>query len=675
MNGLRHWLARLPLGWLGWAVAVSVCAASPAGQADSEVARIEAQLRGQPEKAVAALDRLLPGTQNVARMDALLLKGFMLIRIGDLAASEEVAQHLDRMAADSKSADGAIASASAGLLRARAVARGGPASRADRQLTEALARLPATAPATIRLRFLDSQAAIKQSLGQLDLAVALYQQSVTLADQAGSAWRRAELRGLLAYAVLRTHQPDRALDIHQEALRLARESGDALAQSSAMTVAFIIYSALGRTEDELRAGEAAIDLARQAGAKRQEVLTIANLADFYLQRQDHATALRLALQALPLAREVNDLSSESVALTNAGLAMIALGRHDEGRALVREALVKEESAGALSQMLAIQEELGHALEKAGLLNEAWQALSEHRRLADDVFQRKHQQAVLELQEGFDAERRQRELAVLQTENRLKEAQLLQRELQQRLWAVGLTAGVLLLVVVGLLLNRMRKSNAQLQNSNTLLKVASERDPLTGLANRRHLLQVMEQSASEGQGFEGSMLLIDIDHFKRVNDQHGHAAGDQVLVETARRLRAALREEDLTVRWGGEEFLVVVRQMPADEVETLAQRLLAAIGREPVLLGRDSIGVTASIGFATFPLQPLRRPLAWERAIDLVDTAMYLAKAHGRNRAYGVRALQEEDGAQATAQPATLESAWRSGRADLAHLSGPAPVQP
>jgi diguanylate cyclase (GGDEF)-like protein len=230
-------------------------------------------------------------------------------------------------------------------------------------------------------------------------------------------------------------------------------------------------------------------------------------------------------------------------------------------------------------------------------------------------------------------------------------------------------------VAGVLLRRMRHSNAQLQSSNALLKVASERDPLTGLANRRHLLAVMERSATAGQGFDGSMFLIDIDHFKRINDQHGHAAGDRVLVETAQRLRQALREQDLTVRWGGEEFLVVVHAMPADEVEALAQRLLAAIGREPVLLGQVPIAVTASIGFATFPLQPLRRALTWEKAIDLVDTAMYLAKAHGRNRAYGVRALQDEDGALVTAQPGTLESAWRSGRADLTHLSGPVPAQP
>ena len=146
------------------------------------------------------------------------------------------------------------------------------------------------------------------------------------------------------------------------------------------------------------------------------------------------------------------------------------------------------------------------------------------------------------------------------------------------------------------------------------------------------------------------------------------------MEISRRLQSALRAQDLTVRWGGEEFLVVVRALPTDEVETLAQRLLTVIGGQAVELGRERIMVTASIGFATFPLLPQRRALAWERAIDLVDTAMYLAKAHGRNRAYGVRALQHEEGALETAQASQLEVAWRDGRAELAHLSGPVPSE-
>ena len=636
---------------------------------------VEAALRGQPEQAVAALDELLPASQGVARVEALVLKGFMLVRMGELAAAESVALTLDALGVGTASRSDPHASAAAGLLRARVLARSGPVARADRVVTQAKAQLPADASAQLRLRFLDTHAGIKQSMGKLDLAVALYQEAVGLSDQSGPLWQRSDLRGSLAYALVLAKQLERALAINQESIELAAQSQDLLARSSAMTVEFIVRAELGHGDEGLRAAHAALDLALQAGAKRQQVLATANLADYYLKRHDHQTAFRLAQEALPLAREVKDKSSESVALTNSGLALIGLGRHAEGQALVRQALVIEEEAGALTEMLVIQEELGHALEKAGLLREAWQALTEHRRMADDVFQRQHQQAVLELQEGFDAERRQRELTALQTDGKLKQAELEQRDLQQRLWAAGSMASLLLLALVALLLRRMRRSNEQLQSSNALLKVAGERDPLTGLANRRHLLAAMQQSAAEGGGFDGSMMLIDIDHFKRINDQHGHAAGDKVLVEVARRLQSALREEDLTVRWGGEEFLIVVRALPADEVETLAQRLLTVIGSQPVALGREQILVTASIGFATFPLLPQRRALAWERAIDLVDTAMYLAKAHGRNRAYGVRALQAEEGALATAQASQLEVAWRDGRAELAHLSGPAPSGP
>jgi diguanylate cyclase (GGDEF)-like protein len=652
MKGSVSWLARVAV------VAVLLlgrggAAASPA------LAELESRLRGQPDALLAALQPVLPQLRGNERAVGLWLRGSMQIRLYDLPGAEQTARELDALA----TADASAAPAAALLVRARAVARGGPASRADRLLTEARARLPADAPIRLRLALADQQGAIKQSLGKLDLAVGLFRDSVALADRAGVAWLRADQRGALAYALVLAQQPAAALPVNAEAITIARDSGDLLAQSQTMTIQSIVTSELGHRDEELSSSMAAITLARQAGAKRQEVLATANLADFFLNRGDHATALALSQLALPLAREVKDLSSESVALTNAGLALIALGRHAEGRGLVDQALALEAGAGALTEMLDIQIELGHALEKAGLLKDAWATLTEHRRGTDEMFQRQHQQAVFELQESLEAERRQRDLAGLQTERDLQEAQLTQRTLQQRLWAAAAAAAALLLAVVVLLLRRMRQSNAALRDSNAMLRIASERDPLTGLANRRHLLAVMQAAAADG--FDGSMLLIDIDHFKRINDLHGHAAGDRVLVEVARRLRLALRENDLTVRWGGEEFLVVVRAMPAAEVEALAERLLAAIGAEPVRLDGDTppLRVTASIGFATFPLPPQHERPGWERAIDLVDTAMYLAKAHGRNRAYGVRALHEG--------PATgLESAWRTGRAELAQLDGP-----
>jgi diguanylate cyclase (GGDEF)-like protein len=183
---------------------------------------------------------------------------------------------------------------------------------------------------------------------------------------------------------------------------------------------------------------------------------------------------------------------------------------------------------------------------------------------------------------------------------------------------------------------------------------------------------MRQLADDGK-LTGTVYLVDIDHFKHVNDRHGHSAGDAVLVEVARRLRETLREEDLIVRWGGEEFLVVVQALASEQVDTLAQRMLAALDRSPVGCAKQRIAVTASIGYATFPIGPAQLRVTWERAINLVDTAMYLAKAHGRNRAYGVRLLHARDEASLEAITHSLEAAWRDGQVALTLLQGRSPL--
>ncbi len=661
MDVLWHPLARL-LAALLW------LALLPAHASDARLLDIESRLRGRPAEALAALAQAAPSLAEADRVEAMVLRGWLQLRQFDAAGAERTASELDALAA----ADHLLARAGAGLLRARALSRGGPLGRADRIATEAWALLPDSAPVRLRLRLVETRASIRQSLGKLDEALGLSQEAVTLADGLGIGWLRAERRFTLAYSLWAAKQIERAAAVNREGLEIAHASGDAMAIFNGLNIEGFIAQTQGRIDDELRATQSAIDYARKAGARREEAVATTNLSDTYLKLGQNAKALATARQALPMVREIKDTMLESVALSNAGLALIALGRADEGLPLAREGLKVQENAGALTEMSGMQEELGQALEKAGLLKEAWQALSEHRKLSDEMFRREHQQAVLELQEGFDAERRQRDLARLSTENKLKEAHLLGRELQQRLLALGVLAGALVLGAVVLLWRRMGHSNAQLQSTNASLKVAGEIDPLTGLANRRHFLAAMQGMAPEGT-FEGSLLLIDIDHFKVINDHHGHAAGDVVLVELARRLRQALRGEDLTVRWGGEEFLIVVRAQPQAQVEALAGRLLSAIGSEPVRYESQTIAVTASIGFATFPLEPARQPLAWERAIDLVDTAMYLAKAHGRNRAYGVRSLESEAGAPPAGGDA-LETAWRAGRADLKALAGPVLVE-
>jgi diguanylate cyclase (GGDEF)-like protein len=229
--------------------------------------------------------------------------------------------------------------------------------------------------------------------------------------------------------------------------------------------------------------------------------------------------------------------------------------------------------------------------------------------------------------------------------------------------------VLLGVLLTLAYQRIRVSNQALARSNADLRRQGERDPLTGLANRRHFQTAIKRLAEQGK-LQGTVFLIDIDHFKRINDVHGHAAGDAVLVEVAQRLRATLREDDLVVRWGGEEFLIVVDERQVATAAALAQRLLDQIALMPVSYGAQQIHVSGSIGFASFPLAPHALSVNWERAIDLVDTVMYMAKAHGRNRAFGIEAMEAEDEAGLADLAGRMEAAWHEGRVKLQALHGP-----
>jgi len=160
----------------------------------------------------------------------------------------------------------------------------------------------------------------------------------------------------------------------------------------------------------------------------------------------------------------------------------------------------------------------------------------------------------------------------------------------------------------------------------------ERDPLTGLANRAHLQAHVARCDAP---FEGALFLIDADHFKSINDRHGHATGDRVLVDIARRLEAVLRERDLVVRWGGEEFLVVVDAMPVAEAIALARRIVSAFADRPVVVDGQEIAISASIGLAVFPLPGAAPGTTFDSAFALVDAAMYHSKNQGRGCATAV----------------------------------------
>ncbi|OYU83667.1 MAG: hypothetical protein CFE45_26270, partial [Burkholderiales bacterium PBB5] len=439
----------------------------------------------------------------------------------------------------------ALAMAAAGLVRAAISRDAGLVRRADQQATDALEVLPADAPPALHMRLLQLLASVKEDRNQLDEAVRLRLQAMNLADAMGSLSRRGETRSQLALTLRSAGQSERGQALSNEAMALLRSAGDRGSLARALNVESFFRSDANDAEGELRVLREAIEQARLAGAHQMQVLFMANLSDHFLKRGAFSTALQLARDALPLARALGDRRSEGVAQGNLGLALISLHQLDEGLREAQAAIALSQRTGALAYQADGEAELGAYLERAGYLREAVAAYRRHRALADELSRRGQQRAIVELQETQDHERRQQALNLLQREADLQQAQLLNQQLTQRLWAAGALAALLLLGVVAVLLRRLTRHNAALKEGNALLRTLSEHDPLTGLANRHHL-QRLRQAPADGPApaFEGALLLIDIDHFKRVNDRHGHAAGDSVLVETARRLRQCLDNGDL-----------------------------------------------------------------------------------------------------------------------------------
>jgi diguanylate cyclase (GGDEF)-like protein/putative nucleotidyltransferase with HDIG domain len=171
---------------------------------------------------------------------------------------------------------------------------------------------------------------------------------------------------------------------------------------------------------------------------------------------------------------------------------------------------------------------------------------------------------------------------------------------------------------------------------------SRTDALTGISNRRNLTDHLEQELARGErdGSAPGVLLLDVDHFKRINDRFGHAAGDAVLVEVARRIQAAVRRYDHVARWGGEEFCVVAPGLMDDTpLLRISEGIRSAVARTPIDVGDGAIlSVTISIG-AVRAVGELATP---EAVTQAADRALYSAKRRGRNQTRLFASLTRED---------------------------------
>lgn len=407
-------------------------------------------------------------------------------------------------------------------------------------------------------------------------------------------------------------------------------------------------------------------------------LALNNLGDLRMRQQRYADASEYFQKALQLAKEIQDKGLQATASFNLGF--IAVRQEDFAKGLPQMSKMVEQAAATGlpdTEMLKMLAELADAYGMAGQHQEESKYLRQHQQLSQQVFNKEREEQINALQENFATAQKTRQIEDLQHQNQLKTAELEQKKLQQSIillfGAVVLLGSVLLL----LLYRKVRSTNQQLKQANAQLAYNSLHDPLTGLLNRRSMQDYMQKKLQQGERRQAApavtdgFILLDIDHFKHINDHYSHDAGDAVLIELSRRLRTLTRQGDMLLRWGGEEFLIVLRGINQSGLTNFTNRVLQAIGQTPVSYQQTQIPVYASAGFLLYPFAGLQeQELGWEKTLHLADMALYLSKVHGRNRAYGLVDLHRPYQELQTQLETDLSVAIEKGDLEITLVLGP-----
>jgi len=628
-------------------------AAAPAADLAQAIDRLVVRGFEDPQGANEGLRALQAGTPGTPDNTRALLVGFGLVAADNHLAKEtaDVAKALRELAATA----GPVAEADAHLVNADLEFEGMQEENGNVEARAAVAgyspycetRDPALAARCDRFNWFYAllYAAYGAQGERNPAAAAIYLHSaLDAAQQAGNRGLEIKATAILASLAQGDNDAELAERLLARAQALAREEDDPALRAYVQSFASDVLADREQFEASRDAIVTAIRISRDAGLKRREAEYELSLSSAELRLEHPAEALAALARAQTFLAAHNEPGLERQRLHDQAIALLSLGRTAEAKDKLREALARYDRETGPNARIGVLRDLGPALARAG-----------DRAGALELYTREQQ-----LLQAKDDGRYERDMQQVQRLIHDEQERLQARRTAQ--WGGAAIACVVLALAIAFVARRQMQRNQLLTRRNRVLRIQAEHDPLTGLANRAHLRTRLGLRASR---FEGALFLIDVDHFKDINDRHGHAAGDAVLIAIARRLEGVLRDRDLVVRWGGEEFLVVVDTMPAAEAVVLAQRLMKSFTAGPVVVEGRDIAVSASIGFAVFPLEG-KAMVSFDAALALVDAAMYHSKAEGRACATRIASVDP--------QLPLEQAALASGLADRAILEVHRPAE-
>ena len=540
------------------------------------------------------LDKAGPGVPPLQERALLWGMGTAAINANDDAALAEATLRLDGLASARKDP---VAAAAAGFLRARHDIANGIGDGVDEAL----------------------QAAGKV-LGNADPVLV--------------AWARFQLCD--AYAL--GEKANRALPLCEQAEASYRAVDDPWGIADAQNDEGIVLASLHRDSAAAAMYQRARRRFAQIGARELAVMVGDNLAQVYLRMGRAREALQLSQASLKEEQAHGRVSDALFSSADIAQAEAALGRPQQAYALMRATVARARTAGMdgqLTDLLAMESRLA---EKAGQLRQALTDEREIVKLQTTTNTPALRAIEAELEQRYAMREKELRISDLERDNRLKDLELKavqaeaaqRQEVQQRQRLANLVitvvaVGMVLIAGLLLLLLRIQRRHAVELRAQALC------DPLTGVENRRAFQQRLSALLSaprDPRQLSHVLMLIDLDHFKRINDSVGHPQGDRVLVSVTEHLREAIGEAGHIARIGGEEFAVLCPRLGAEAGMRLAETLRAGVAALGLQFEAHALQVTVSIGVALFDGVRCHDQSSWMRA---ADTALYSAKSYGRDR--------------------------------------------
>jgi len=470
----------------------------------------------------------------------------------------------------------------------------GDSAAAQQQVSQALALLDSHEPSSLLGDLYLTMGFARFLAGEFADALDDLVRAQQIAEEVGD-------RSLMAFALDRiasvyhaTERADLALDIQKRALAIHRDLGDDTGEALVLNNMSYAFLRLDRYDKAL---ESALDALRWAESEESLYLLMGVLdtvAEIYRVMGDLDQAAAYSKRGLHLALKHHSQPDRGDALLTMARIALQRERYDEALEAATESLAIAERHGRAVEEFTSHELLSRIQEwrgefAAALAHSRRHHELERRRMNEETSSRLTR---LQVEHEVDAARKNAEI------HRLRSLAL-EREVEQG------------------------------RVVQTVLEAQASLDPLTGMYNRRHVPVLAEEfSRLLAQGRHASVILADIDQFKEINDTLGHFAGDRALVAIARLLRDNAREADTPVRYGGDEFMVLLGGSGAEEGQMIAERLRHAVAVQHEDPQREPIPLTVSIGVASAtPDDPIELTSLIERA----DRALYVAKRAGRNR--------------------------------------------